>query len=230
VFDRRRGWTLRQRVLAPHSYGLLLLLIVASLFATAWSDATGGVIVTFVLQGGILLFALHTSRVRPNVQRIALVLVVVMAAALVVATSANGNNELAIGSSIRLILSLTAAAAVLRGVVDHPTVDGETLMGALSLYLLLGMVFASVFGLIGGMESGPFFVGSDDGSWVDRLYFSFTTMTTVGYGDLTASSDLGRMLAITEALLGQLYLVSVVAVVVSNLGRTRRPKDEDHRA
>ncbi len=59
---------------------------------------------------------------------------------------------------------------------------------------------------------------------MDRLYFSFTTMTTVGFGDLTAAGDAGRMLAITEALLGQLYLVSVVALIVANLGRTRRPR------
>jgi hypothetical protein len=56
---------------------------------------------------------------------------------------------------------------------------------------------------------------------VDFVYYSFVTMTTLGYGDLTARANLGRMLSVTEALFGQLYLVSVVAVLVANIGRQR---------
>ncbi len=53
------------------------------------------------------------------------------------------------------------------------------------------------------------------------MYYSFVTLSTLGYGDLTARTDLGRMLSVSEALLGQLYLVSVVALLVANLGRSR---------
>jgi Ion channel len=200
-------------------------LIIASLFATALSDSTVAEIVAVVLQGGTLLFALHTSRARPSVQRAAVVLFVLMPIAPVLASSAESDAVLAIGSAVRLLLALAALGAILRRLTEHLTVNGETLMGALSMYLLLGLVFAAAFGLIGAVESGPFFTGLSDGTWADRLYFSFTTMATVGYGDLTASSDLGRMCAISEALIGQLYLVSVVALIVSNLGRTRRPRD-----
>ena len=56
---------------------------------------------------------------------------------------------------------------------------------------------------------------------MDHLYFSFVSLTTVGYGDLTPISDLGRMIAVSEALIGQLFLVTVVALVVGNIGRTR---------
>ena len=55
---------------------------------------------------------------------------------------------------------------------------------------------------------------------MDYLYFSLVTLATLGYGDLSASSSLGRMLSVTEALAGQLYLVSIVAVLVSNIGTT----------
>ena len=57
------------------------------------------------------------------------------------------------------------------------------------------------------------------------LYFSFATLTTVGYGDVLTRSDLGHTLAVTEALVGQIYLVTVVALLVSDLGsrRTRSP-------
>jgi len=58
------------------------------------------------------------------------------------------------------------------------------------------------------------------------MYYSFVTLTTVGYGDLTASTAIGRMLSVTEALVGQLYLVTVVAILVSNMGRSRNPASE----
>jgi hypothetical protein len=67
-------------------------------------------------------------------------------------------------------------------------------------------------------SSEPFFA-SGEGDTEDFLYFSFATLTTVGYGDLTAASDLGRSLAIMEALIGQVYLVTVVALIVGNLAR-----------
>ena len=226
VFGGRRGWTMGQRLRAPESYGLLLWLIIASLFATAFSDSTVGEIIAVVLQGGSLIFALYTSRSRPVVLRAAIALLVASSIAPVIISSTSSSDavQLAIGSSIRLTLSLAAMAAILRRATQHARVDGEILLAALCLYLLLGMLFSAGYGLVGAIQPGPFFAGLSDGTWVDRLYFSFTTMTTVGYGDLTAAGDAGRMLAITEALLGELYLVSVVALIVGNLGRTRRPR------
>ena len=69
---------------------------------------------------------------------------------------------------------------------------------------------------------GPFFAQPGAGRAVDYVYFSYVTMSTVGYGDLTARGDLARMLAVTEALIGQLYLVTIVALLVGNLGRVRQ--------
>ena len=55
------------------------------------------------------------------------------------------------------------------------------------------------------------------------MYFSFITMATVGYGDLTPQGGLGRALAVTEGLFGQIYLVTAVAALVGNIGRARAP-------
>ena len=90
----------------------------------------------------------------------------------------------------------------------------------------MGLAFALVFALTTVLGGGPFFATVDAARAVDYLYFSFVTLTTVGYGDLAARGDVGRMLAVTEALLGQLYLVTVVALLVANVGG-RRPR---HRA
>jgi len=65
----------------------------------------------------------------------------------------------------------------------------------------------------------PFFAQTDTIARTDFLYFSFVTLTTTGYGDLSAAGNAGRALSVSEAILGQVYLVTVVAVVVSNLGR-----------
>ena len=76
------------------------------------------------------------------------------------------------------------------------------------------------------MGSEPFFVQTSHASTADYLYFSFVTITTVGYGDFTAAEGLGRALASLEALLGQVYLVTVVATIVGGINRARseRPR------
>jgi hypothetical protein len=93
------------------------------------------------------------------------------------------------------------------------------MFGVLCVYLLLGMLFAYGYALIGDLASAPFFAEQRSADISDFLYFSFTTMTTTGFGDLTAAADTGRSLAIAEELTGQIYLVTVVAVIVGNLSR-----------
>jgi len=99
-------------------------------------------------------------------------------------------------------------------------VEGSTILGALCIYLLLGLFFAYLYSAVGAV-AGPFFAQQPEAAIVDYLYFSYTSLTTVGYGDLSAAEDLGRMLAVSEALTGQLYLVTVVALLVGNIGRDR---------
>jgi hypothetical protein len=78
---------------------------------------------------------------------------------------------------------------------------------------------AIVLAVVGAVLA--FFAGQSQTTVVDFLYFSYASLTTVGYGDLSPAEDLGRMLAVSEALLGQLYLVTVVALLVGNIGRDR---------
>ena len=85
--------------------------------------------------------------------------------------------------------------------------------------VLLGLAFGVLFGAIQDIEEQPFFANGTVGNANDFLYFSLASLTTVGYGDLTAATDLGRAMAVTEALIGQFYLVTVLAVIVSNVRR-----------
>ena len=106
---------------------------------------------------------------------------------------------------------------MLRSVRRHGAVTLEAVLGGLCLYILVGMFFAFVFGAVDNLGGEPFFASGVEATPPRCSYFSFSTLTTVGFGDLTARSDFGRTLAVLEALVGSLYLVTVVSVGVSNL-------------
>jgi uncharacterized membrane protein len=124
-------------------------------------------------------------------------------------------------------LALGAPVVIVRRLVQQPVINIMTVAGALCVYLLAGLFFALLYGTMTVLRHGTFFAQQHGGTGVDFVYFSFVTLTTTGYGDLTAGTDTGRMCAILEALFGQLYLVSIVALLVANMGRARtRPARE----
>jgi hypothetical protein len=209
-------------VASSDRYGVLLGLILLNLTLLAALAGTDlGGLAGVVLQGWILLFALRTSRAGLRARRIALALVILAA---VVAT-----GSLVTGATGQVVVSATSAAlmlgtsvAIARRLGTHPVVSSRTVLGAVCIYLLVGMFYASVYALLAVAAGGPLFAQGFDGDMVDHLYFSYTTLTTVGFGDLAMATDVPRIVAVTEALIGQVYLVTVVAMVVSNLGRARR--------
>jgi hypothetical protein len=120
-----------------------------------------------------------------------------------------------------LLLALATIGAVARRLWLSPEISLITVLGALCIYVLLGVSFALVFTVVGTLGAQSFFASQEGGTRSDYLYFSFITLATVGYGDLTPKGGLGRALAVMEGLLGQIYLVTAVAAIVGNLGRTR---------
>jgi hypothetical protein len=209
-----------------YRYGVLLVMILASLvFQLAAPEADWARLVTIVLQGVTLLMALVASRVHPYVLRLATV-------AVAVAVIGSAGALIGFGvlgpTSARLVTALMVAlapASIVRGVivdVQEHGVSLHTMFGVLCIYLLIGMLFAFLYGLVAATASGAFFQQHAAESTKNFLYFSFVTITTVGYGDLTAASNLGRSIAIAEALTGQIYLVTVVAAIVGGLGSRRR--------
>ena len=104
--------------------------------------------------------------------------------------------------------------------------SAETFLGAVCVYLLIAQLFATLFSLTALIAGRPFFVQTSHPSAIDYIYFSFVTITTVGYGDFTSALPVGKMLAVMEAVFGQLYLITVVSLVVQNLGARRRQQLE----
>ena len=91
----------------------------------------------------------------------------------------------------------------------------------LAIYLLAGLFFSFLYGVVGALDSDPIFTEVANATREDELYFSFVTLCTVGYGDLTPGGALPRGFAVTEMLFGQIYLVTIVSLIISNLGARR---------
>ena len=209
-----------------HRYGLVLLLILCSLvFLLAAPDEDGARLVAIALQGATLVLALYASEARPAIARLATVVVALAVLGSAAALIGFGELGTTAGRIVSVLLIALAPIAISRGVVRDVRTEGvvtlHTMFGVLCIYLLLGMLFASVYGLVGDLQSETFFASGIAPDISDYLYFSFATLTTVGYGDLSAATDLGRSVAIAEALIGQIYLVTVVAVIAGNLSRRR---------
>ena len=149
-------------------------------------------------------------------------LVAVSLLAVVLTSTSDGTVARAAPVVLGAGLALGAPIAILHRLRQQPQIDFMTVAGALCIYLLAGLFFTLLYWSMGEIAHSPFFVQTQAANAVDYVYFSFVTMTTVGYGDLTASHDGGRMCAILEALFGQLYLVSVVAMLVANIGHAPR--------
>jgi hypothetical protein len=207
-------------------YGLVLVLILATLgFQLAAGDEEWVRVVTVILQSATLLAALHVSIV-PRWVLHAAAIATGIACLSVAGVAIGGELGEASTRAVGLLLVLVAPVAILKGTAQHFRAAGgvtlTTMFAVLCIYLLLGMAYSYVYGITGNLEDTPFFTGkpvsAEDQS--NFLYFSFTSLTTTGYGDFTAATDVGRSLAITEALIGQIYLVTVVALIVGNMGRS----------
>jgi len=206
-------------------FGLVLsgLVIAFAVQGVAEPSAWEQVLVSALLATTLLL-ALWAADIRPRLMRWAIVIAGLLIAVSVVG-AASGHVDSAAARLSNLALVTLAPPALVVGVVRslraRNQVTVEAVFGVLCLYILLGMFFAFLYGAIGRL-SGTFFAQEQPVTVSHCLYFSFTTLTTVGYGDLTAASNLGHTLSVTEALSGQIYLVTVVSVIVGNLGRIRR--------
>ena len=210
---------------ARRRYALLLVAIVAVFAVTGTVVPTPAVqVVVSLLLGATLLLALATVRARRSVliwARAAVLGVITLS----VIESLQGNvNGRATQLAFALLVGLAPPAIVL-GVVRtlraRQAVTFEAVFGVLCVYLLLGLFFAFVYSALNRVDGGSFFASGQAATTPHCVYFSFITLTTVGYGDFTARTNLGHTLSAAEALLGQIYLVTVVSLIVANLGRAR---------
>lgn len=208
------------RVRASHSYGVVLALIVVEFVfmsvapSRPWADST-----SVLLQGAILVTALYTSGVAKTDSSISLALVALAGASALALLIFGGNALTGLVGILSGLLTIATIATVALGVVDQGEANVQAVTGAICVYVLIGIMFVFLYGVIATLGPGDFFAQGTEGTRSLRLYFSFVTLATLGYGDYTAAGELGRTLAVVEALIGQLYLVTVIAVLVSRMRR-----------
>ena len=213
-----------------YHFGYVLLLILATVtFTMAAPTGDGGRFVAVSLQALVLVAAVSASRAPRGVILVAgaaAALGIIGAGAAIFGTGQFGNSS---GAIVALLYVVLTPMAIARGLVrqygEAGRVTVETMFGVLCLYLLIGLMFGVAYAAVNEVSSTNFFAQGDGGR-DDFLYFSYSTLSTVGYGDLTAATSLGRSLAMAEALTGQLYLVTVVALIVSNIRPVRRSSGE----
>lgn len=212
------------RLRAAHSYGLVLgLVIVVFVFTSVapnsdWADST-----LVLLQSLTLVTALWTSGVAQADSRISIGLLALAMASAFALLIFGGTFFEAVVLILAGVLTLATILTVALGIIDQGEANVKAVTGAVCVYVLIGLLFVFLYGAIAVIGSSDFFAQGTDGTRSLRLYFSFVTLSTLGYGDYTPAHELGRTLAIVEALFGQLYLVTVIAVLVSRM-RGRDPK------
>jgi hypothetical protein len=197
---------------------LMVFLIVAP--SGTWSRA-----VALALEGAALVVVLATSRERRRVRRARAVLVGTLAA-LIVLGIAVGLVEPVVAEAFAAVCGVALCLALVGGLLRLVRTRGVTIQavaGGLAIYLQIGLIFSWLIAVISHIDSAPYFAQGRDGDQAERVYYSFTCLTTTGFGDFTAARPLGRALAVVEMLGGQLYLVTVIGVLVGGLvGRAAR--------
>lgn len=214
-------------------FGVLLAATVTAIVMLSLFDFVGSPeatstrvrsLITSALVGGALLLALRASGLSRRWQRLADGLVFVVIATLVVVVLSNFSESTEASATpapiVLVVLAALAPVVVVRRLLQHRTVSLGTLLGAISAYLLIPVAFYYVFLSVDTYENSHFFGTSE--STTSFMYFSLTSLTTLGYGDLTPVTDLGRLLSTSEAVVGQVFLVTFVAMIVGLMAQSRR--------
>ena len=199
------------------SYASLLVLLLANFFLLELvDDPRWGAIGSTLLSAVALVVAVSDPDAGQGVGRRYLVLIAgaLALASILLFVDSSQLVGLAYLLPVALLVTVTLPVTITR-VLHHRQVSYETVLGALCAYVLIGLLFAFLFLAVSELRSGPFFVQPGEHAQSEYVYFSFVTLTTLGFGDLSPSVGLPQALTALEALLGQVFLVTLVARLVT---------------
>ncbi len=215
------------------AYGVVLFLILVTfvVMMTLPPEGWGGRVAGVAVAGATAVVAFSSSSVPEQRVRLAVTIVAGCVAASLLAQAIDSDRLLALAFGVDAILLAIAALTILRRVIVWASeVDFRTILGAISVFTLLGLLFAFLYVAFGRWTHTEFFAGVPDPSSSDYLFFSYTTLTTTGYGNLVPAGTVGQSFAVFEMLIGQIFLVTLVAGLVSlwrpGLGRTKDLADD----
>ena len=211
-----RGGILSQAARAPDSYALLLLLLIIDyvILSVGWTGSWALIVTTGFL-GLTAVLAFHTSRVGGAPFKVVVACTGLAMIASIAAAIDNQEWTRGIPFILMSLVVVGCPVAILTRLVRHTRVTAETLLGAICVYIFIGLFFSYLdlaYQLVGGTS---FFAQPGHHGPADFIYFSFITMTTVGYGDLSPANGLPRTTSVLEALMGQIFLVVLVSRLVA---------------
>jgi Ion channel len=197
-------------------YGLLLLLLIATYLLVAFTSGPSVGLLQTVLFLGTLLLALRNALVSRRTARVLIVVVLIgSAAAIGLALAQPDGPGFGVAQIWIGLVLLATVVMIVRRILAKNTVTLQSIYAALSAYMIIGLMFAAFYGSMSRLGAVPFFAHGEPGSSRTFQYFSFTTLTTLGYGDFTAAGSAGRAIAALEAMVGQIFLATLVARLVS---------------
>ena len=199
---------------------LLIALALFIFFAPFVEEIIGGDLIVAILLSLVLISAVFAVASRRSTLIIALVLAI---PALVGRWINYFQPELvppAIFLTAGLALIAFVVANLLRFILRAPSVNADVLCASISAYLMLGVLWTVAYWLVDQLNQEAFSFNTTTGtketmSGSTAFYFSFITLSTVGYGDITPVSKVARMLAATEAITGLLYVAVLISRLVS---------------
>jgi hypothetical protein len=198
------------------AFGLVLALVLVTYVMTSLLGDRGWESVVLCLATSATSIVALTSARAPHRLVRAAIWISAVTTALAIATAISGAHLwLNFSSAIQVALLAVAMGAVLRRVITTAGADSRTILGAISVYTVLGLLFTFIYVFVARVESGPFFEGHQHAGGSDFIFFSYTTLTTTGFGDLVPAGQPGRMITGLEMLTGQIFLVTLVAGLVS---------------
>ena len=208
--------TLVESATSPDHYGLVVVLMMISYGLSVGVTRSWAGSLVLLSQVVTVWVAFTVSDARRGVRLIADTVLVIALVAAVVALFVHQDVDGRFVPAVSAVLYVIAPLAIIRHLLGRPTIDIQTVLGALAAYLLIGMAFAFLFRLVGASQSTAFFGSNGDGTLSQDLFFSFTTLTTTGYGNLVPAGNPGQTLAVGEMLIGQLFLITAVGKVVNS--------------
>jgi Ion channel len=198
------------------AFGLVLLLVILTYVLASVTPYRGWTAVLIVaVAAASASIGLVSAEARPWVVRSGAYLAALAVLFAIVNAAFGSSPLLGISALIQMLLFLVAAGAILRAVLTATRVGFRTILGAISVYMIFGLLFTFLYVALDRLQSGPFFGAGAHVGTGGYVFFSFTTLTTTGYGDLVPAAQPGRMFSGLEMLFGQIFLVTLIAGLVS---------------
>ncbi len=188
---------------------ILLLILLAVLEGTKY-----GYIVLNLLSTLVFLLGVHA--VGGSKKRLIILIILGLPWFISEWTFTESNRTIFMSMLFFIFITVTILEHILRS----KDVTADTLYAAVCVYLLLGIMWASIYGVLEYLTPGSIFVGREEDLQTPLssnvlIYYSFTTLTTLGYGDISSITPQARIISILEAVIGQLFIAFLVARLIS---------------